>query len=185
MDLKGTIVQQNTNIAVYRIYYIHNKPDGIGLIEVTAFGPDRVLFPTEYNGSGELIRYCDNPSCYTYKREIYQRKWSYHNQDAYSKNTNTLQSESNFSLDDYNFKPNSVIKTDIDLWRYYNSDPGKAVMLHRGSSGDPDIFRFDFEMKYATDEFNSRKNNIPAILNDNTLSFKASMLQKIMMRIKI
>lgn len=183
-DLKGTIVQQNTNITIYRIYNIHTKINGIGLIEASAFGPDRVLFPTEYNGSGELIRYCDNPSCYTYKREVYQRKWSYHNQDAYSKNTNTLQSESNFSLDDYNFKPNSVIKTDIDLWRYNVQDQGKAVMLHRGSSGDPDIFRFDFEMKYATDEFNNRKHNIPPTINNESLPFKSYVLQKIMMRIK-
>ena len=184
-DLKSSIVQQHSNTTIYRIYHIHTKTNGIGLIEVSAFGPDRVLFPSEYNGSGELIRYCDNPSCYTFKKEAYQRKWSYHNQDAYSKNTNTLQSESNFSLDDYNFKPNSVIKTDVELWRYDESDSGKAVMLHRGSSGDPDNFRFDFEMKYATDEFNKNKNNLPAMFGGvGTSNYRSHMLKNVMMRIK-
>ena len=50
----------------------------------------------------------------------------------------------------------SEYKTKSELWRYPQENQNKSVMFHRGGSGDIDKYRFDFEYKYATNEYNAK-----------------------------
>ena len=177
---------------IYKIYHIVNTVYGIGIVESDVFKDDeefakggykRVLFISSYNSTGSLVRYCTNPSCYRLKKPLYQRKWSYKNQNATVKNTATGLSYSNFSLDDYSFDQ-GTFKTENSLWRYNQDSAVKSVITHRGGSADIDEYRFDFEYKYATDEYDSRKNSLPSSVSAGSSKYKSYALQNILKRIK-
>ena len=191
-QLDSTMILSKGNIRIYKIYTSTAEVIGVGIVESSWFddgdtnviknGFRRILFISGFNSTGKLIRYCDNDTCYSKFRDIYQRKWSFHNQNATVKNTATGMSISNFSLDDYDYTP-TVYKTNPELWRYSQTNQNKSVMLHRGGSGDIDKYRFDFEYKYATDEYNSKKNAHPS-LSSSSDEYKSYVLKNLLKRVK-
>lgn len=190
--LDSTTILAKGKYKIHKVYTSTAIVVGVGIVESSLFdtkiddiikgGFKRILFIAGFNSTGNLIRYCDNDTCYSKFRDIYQRKWSFHNQNATVKNTATGMSTSNFSLDDYDFTP-TVYKTKSELWRYPQTNQNKSVMFHRGGSGDIDKYRFDFEYKYATDEYNAKKYAHPSLSSSNN-EYKSYVLKNLLKRIK-
>ena len=230
---------------------------------LSSYNPNSSSSYSEDSVTGQplkLIRYCDNPQCYSYKKRLNKSKWSYYNLDAsilfsisYYK-THVLNEKGEplngtdavygFSVDDAKPEENGFLRTEtwignlsknqpfnqrqpsdylkdfkstnpyipniglvkdkIDSLNYINKDIGftktpvfkensvdidynilgfvpqddgydfkdiasleKRYILNHAGRGKIDNKRFEFEYKYATDEYSSLKRNF----NIRNLSF--------------
>ncbi len=142
-----------------------------------------VEYIDDENNAISLIRYCSNENCYANIRHIQKSKWSYKGYDyttaKFPGDSKSVKQKRNLSLDEYMFPwrtsyelYNSLGKeTGIKGYRYYDSDwknydsnnrdyvLNHAINLHRGGGAYPDPYRFDFENKYATDEYSETRFN--------------------------
>ena len=146
-----------------------------------------VEYIDDENNAISLIRYCSNENCYGNIRHMQKSKWSFKGYDwttaKFPGDSKSVKQKRNLSLDEYMFPwrtsyelYNSLGKeTGIKGYRYYNSDKpygwknynsnnrdyvlNHAINLHRGGGAYPDPYRFDFENKYATDEYSETRFN--------------------------
>lgn len=146
-----------------------------------------VEYIDDEGNSVSLIKYCANKDCYGNIRHMQKSKWSFKNYDwtsaKFPGDSKAIKQKRNLSLDEYMFPwrttyelYNSLGKeTSIKGYRYYNSDKpyrwknydankrdyvlNHAINLHRGGGAYPDPYRFDFENKYATDEYSETRFN--------------------------
>lgn len=144
-----------------------------------------VEYIDDEGNSVSLIRYCANKNCYGNIRHMQKSKWSFKNYDwttaKFPGDSKAIKQKRNISLDEYMFPwrtsyelYNSLGKeTGIKGYRYYDSDKpyrwknydvnkrdyvlNHAINLHRGGGAYPDPYRFDFENKYATDEYSETR----------------------------
>lgn len=164
-------------VQLYIVYKNIHTVKGTGLVERDAAIVEehiknefsRVMFPDQFNDSGGVVSICENTSCWRYCNILNKRKWTYQDLGSNVKNTTTGRSISKFPLDYAKFDSMTIKLTDKFIFRWPQTTDIATYMLHLLGSGSPDIYRFDFEYKYATDEWNANKGNLPSTLTKDNL----------------